>query len=194
MLMELLSKAATVAMLSFVVSSMLAMGAGLTVSQIAEPLRNVRLVVLALLANFVVMPLGALALTKVLWLDEPFGIGLLLLGCAAGAPFLPKLAELAKGNLAFAVGAMVLLMVATVAYQPASYETVRRWFLKFGPSIAANIRRSRPRPSDHWHLDEMSISIRGGKYWLWRAVDNEGEVLDFLVQGRRGAPAGTPTT
>src|SRR5690349_20515361 len=44
----------------------------------------------------------------------------------------------------------------------ASYETVRRWFLKFGPSIAANIRRSRPRPSDHWHLDEMVISIRGG--------------------------------
>ena len=118
MLMELLSKAATVAMLSFVVSSMLAMGAGLTVSQISEPLRNVRLVVLALLANFVVMPLGALGLAKVLLLDEPFGIGLLLLGCAAGAPFLPKLAELAKGNLAFAVGAMVLLMVVTVAYLP----------------------------------------------------------------------------
>jgi BASS family bile acid:Na+ symporter len=118
MLMELLSKAATVAMLSFVVSSMLAMGAGLTIPQIAEPLRNARLVVLALLANFVLMPLGALALAKVLWLDEPFGVGLLLLGCAAGAPFLPKLAELAKGNLAFAVGAMVLLMVVTVGFLP----------------------------------------------------------------------------
>src|SRR5207342_422844 len=118
MLMELLSKAATVAMLTFVVSSMLAMGAGLTVSQISAPLRNARLVVLALLANFVLMPLGALALGKALWLDEPFGIGLLLLGCAAGAPFLPKLAELAKGNLAFAVGAMVLLMVVTVGYLP----------------------------------------------------------------------------
>ena len=118
MLMDLLSKAATVAMLSFVVSSMLAMGAGLTVSQIFEPLRNARLVVLALLANFVLMPLGALALAKVLWLDEPFGVGLLVLGCAAGAPFLPKLAEIAKGNLAFAVGAMVLLMVGTVAYLP----------------------------------------------------------------------------
>ena len=58
----------------------------------------------------------------------------------------------------------------------ASYETVRRWFLKFGPSIAANIRRSRPRPSDHWHLDEMVISIRGGKYWLWRAVEQGGEL------------------
>ena len=118
MLIGLLSKAATIAMLSFVVSSMLAMGAGLTVPQIAEPLRNVRLVVLTLLANFVVMPLGALALAKMLWLDEPFGIGLLLLGCAAGAPFLPKLAELAKGNLAFAVGAMVLLMVGTIGYLP----------------------------------------------------------------------------
>ena len=118
MLMELLSKGATVAMLSFVVTSMLAMGAGLTVSQISAPLRNARLVVLALLANFVLMPLAALALAKVLWLDEPFGIGLLLLGCAAGAPFLPKLAELAKGNLAFAVGAMVLLMVVTVGYLP----------------------------------------------------------------------------
>ena len=118
MLMDLLSKAATVAMLSFVVSSMLAMGAGLTIPQIAEPLRNARLVVLALLANFVLMPLGALALAKVLWLEEPFGVGLLLLGCAAGAPFLPKLAELAKGNLAFAVGAMVLLMVVTVGFLP----------------------------------------------------------------------------
>jgi len=69
----------------------------------------------------------------------------------------------------------------------ASYETVRRWVLKFGLAIAANIRRSRPQPSDYWHLDEMVISIRGVRYWLWRAVDNEGEVLDFLVQRRRNA-------
>jgi bile acid:Na+ symporter, BASS family len=118
MLMDLLSKAATVAMLCFVVSSMLAMGSGLTVAQIIEPLRNARLLVFALLANFVLMPLGAFALGKVLRLDEPFGIGLVILGCAAGAPFLPKLAELAKGNLAFAVGAMVLLMVVTVGFLP----------------------------------------------------------------------------
>ena len=116
--MELLSKAATVAMVSFVVSSMLAMGAALTVSQIFDPLRNARLVMLTLVANFVLMPLGAFALAKVLWLDEPLGVGLLLLGCAAGAPFLPKLAQLAKGNLPFGVGAMVLLMVITVAYLP----------------------------------------------------------------------------
>lgn len=71
----------------------------------------------------------------------------------------------------------------------ASYETVRRWFVKFGPAIAANLRRSRPKPSNHWHLDEMVIGIRGRHYWLWRAVDNEGEVLDFLVQRRRDAKA-----
>jgi BASS family bile acid:Na+ symporter len=76
------------------------------------------LVALALLANFVLMPLGALALAKGLWLDESFGVGLLLLGCAGGAPFLPKLAELAKGNIPFAVGGAVLLMAVTVGFMP----------------------------------------------------------------------------
>ena len=60
-----------------------------------------------------------------------------------------------------------------------SYETVRRWFLKFGPGIAANLRRLRPRPSNHWHLDEMVVTINGKRHWLWRAVDNGGEVFDF---------------
>ena len=68
-----------------------------------------------------------------------------------------------------------------------SNETVRRWFLKFGRPIASNLRRSRPRPTARWHLDEMVIKIRGRKHWLWRAVDDEGEVLDFLVQRRRCA-------
>ena len=70
-----------------------------------------------------------------------------------------------------------------------SYETARRWFLKFGGSIARNLRRIRPTPSDYWHLDAMVIVIRGRRYWLWRAVDNEGEVLDFLVQPKRNARA-----
>jgi len=70
-----------------------------------------------------------------------------------------------------------------------SYETVRRWFLKFGGQIARNLRTDRPVPSDHWYLDEMVIVIRGKKHWLWRAVDNEGTVLDFLVQSRRNAKA-----
>jgi BASS family bile acid:Na+ symporter len=116
--MELLSKAVPVAMLVFVVSSMLAVGVSLTVAQILEPLRNGKVVFLALLANFLLMPLGALAIARLLKLDEPLGVALLLLGAAAGAPFLPKLAGIAKSNLAFAVGLMVLLMVLTVAYMP----------------------------------------------------------------------------
>ena len=116
--MELLSKAVPVAMLAFVVSSMLAVGVSLTVGQIMAPLRNAKLVSLALLANFVLMPLGAVVIARLLRLDEPLGIALLLLGTAAGAPFLPKLAGIAKSNLAFAVGLMVLLMVLTVGYIP----------------------------------------------------------------------------
>lgn len=70
-----------------------------------------------------------------------------------------------------------------------SYETVRRWFLKFGAPIARNLRRMRPTPSDYWHLDEMVIVVRERRHWLRRAVDNEGEVLDFLVQPKRNAKA-----
>jgi putative transposase len=66
-----------------------------------------------------------------------------------------------------------------------SYETVRRWVLKFGPGLARRLRRSRPRPSDRWHLDEMVVRIAGKRMYLWRAVDHEGEVLDVQVQRRR---------
>ena len=117
-LMGALERAVPVATLVFVLSSMLAMGLGLKVAQITAPLRNLRLVAMSLLANFAVMPLGAIVLARVLRLDEPLGVGLLLLGVAAGAPFLPKLAQIAKGNLAFAVALMVLLMVITVGYLP----------------------------------------------------------------------------
>src|SRR4051794_9637498 len=70
-----------------------------------------------------------------------------------------------------------------------SYETVRRWVLKFGPAFARNLRRLRPRPSSRWHLDEMALVIGGKRLWLWRAVDSEGEVLDILVQPRRDRTA-----
>jgi putative transposase len=70
-----------------------------------------------------------------------------------------------------------------------SYETVRRWVMKFGPAIARGLRRRRPRPSDRWHLDEMVVHIAGERVYLWRAVDHEGEVLDMLVQRRRDTRA-----
>jgi transposase-like protein len=70
-----------------------------------------------------------------------------------------------------------------------SYETVRRWVLKFGPLFAGELRRRRHRPTSRWHLDEMAVLIAGRRFWLWRAVDDEGEVLDLLVQRRRDARA-----
>jgi BASS family bile acid:Na+ symporter len=105
-------------MLGFVLSSMLGMGLGLTVSEILAPLKNPRLIIVALLGSFVLLPAAAIGLGRVIRLEEPFAIGLLLLASAAGAPFIPKLAQLARGNVAFGVGVMVLLMVVTVAYLP----------------------------------------------------------------------------
>jgi transposase-like protein len=71
-----------------------------------------------------------------------------------------------------------------------SYETIRCRTLKFGRLYAHNLRRSRPRPTGRWHLDEMVVKIGGQRMYLWRAVDDEGEVLDMLVQKRETAEQG----
>jgi putative transposase len=65
-----------------------------------------------------------------------------------------------------------------------SYETVRRWALKFGPDYARRLKRKRPSRRDVWHLDEVVVTIAGKKHWLWRAVDQDGYVLDEIVQSR----------
>ena len=70
-----------------------------------------------------------------------------------------------------------------------SYETVRRWVLKFGVVFARKLRQRRPRTSSQWHLDEVVVVIGGKRFFLWRAVDDEGEVLDLLVQRRRDKTA-----
>ncbi len=70
-----------------------------------------------------------------------------------------------------------------------SYEAVRLWCLKFGQTFAKKLRRRRGRPGDIWHLDELFIRIRGERYYLWRAVDQDGQVLDILVQKRRNTNA-----
>ena len=70
-----------------------------------------------------------------------------------------------------------------------SYETIRRWILKFDPAIAANVRFRRVRPSGTWHLDEVFVRIGGKRTYLWRAVDDEGEVLEVLAQSRRNKRA-----
>lgn len=116
--MEVLGTIVQVSVLVFVVSSMLAMGLSLTVPQIIEPLKNVKLVLFALGVNFVAVPLVVWGIQAVMDLDQDIYTGLVLMATAAGAPFLPKLAQTAKGNVAFSVGLMVILMVVTVVYMP----------------------------------------------------------------------------
>jgi len=70
-----------------------------------------------------------------------------------------------------------------------SYETIGYWTLKLGRLFAQNLRRHGPRPTGRWHLDEMVVKINGQRMWLWRAVDDEGTVLDMLVQKRRNTVA-----
>ena len=109
---------ATLSGLVFVVGSMLAMGLALPASAMIQPLKNVRLVVLALLANFVLVPLLGMVIIRVIPLEESLQIGLILLATAAGAPFIPKLVQGAKGNVGAAVGLMFLIMVVTIFYLP----------------------------------------------------------------------------
>src|SRR5919109_1167384 len=70
-----------------------------------------------------------------------------------------------------------------------SHEAIRQWCTKFGPSYAAGLRRRRARAGDKWYLDEVLLKIKGKRYWLWRAVDQGGIVLDILVQERRDQAA-----
>jgi BASS family bile acid:Na+ symporter len=115
---EILTELTKVSALVFVISSMLAMGLSLTVRQIVDPLKNLKLVLLALVGSFVAVPLLAWGVSEVFSLDQNLATGMLIVGMAGGAPFLPKLVETAKGDVAFSVGLMVLLMVVTVIYIP----------------------------------------------------------------------------
>jgi predicted Na+-dependent transporter len=113
-----LSAVAALAGLTFVVASMLGTGLSLTVAQILQPLKNARLVILALLANFVLVPLLAFGITRVLPLDQSLQIGLIVLATTAGAPFLVKEVAAANGNLSLGVGLMFMLMIVTIFYVP----------------------------------------------------------------------------
>ena len=115
---ETLTAVTRLLVLLFLVSSMSGIGLGLTLSQIIAPLRNVKLIALAVIMNFIIVPLLAVVTARLLRLDEPFALGLLLLGLAAGAPFLPKVVGIANGDVASAVGLMVLLMVGTTVFLP----------------------------------------------------------------------------
>ena len=118
MISDVLVTMTQVGMLTFIVASMAAMGLGLTIGQIIEPLRDVRMLLLLLAVNFIVVPIVAVAAARLLPMGDDSATAVIIIGCCAGAPFLPKLALLAKGSPALSVGAMVLLMVVTVIYAP----------------------------------------------------------------------------
>jgi BASS family bile acid:Na+ symporter len=115
---EVLTALAQLSVLVFVIGSMFSLGLSLTMTQILNPLKNARMVILALVANFVLVPILAYTIAFLFNLDDSLRTGLILLSTAAGAPFLPKLVDVAKGNIAFSVGLMVLLMVITIIYLP----------------------------------------------------------------------------
>ena len=73
-----------------------------------------------------------------------------------------------------------------------SFKTIRRWCLKFGPTVADRLRGRRPKPGDTWQLDEVFLRINSELHYLWRALDQCGVMLDLLVQGRRNATAAKP--
>ena len=119
---EILAVIVKLSALVFVVASMLAMGLSLTIPQIIKPLKNVKLLILSLLANFIIFPATAYAIVKIMptfsSFSEDNAIAFIILATAAGAPFLPKLAQMAKGSIAYSVGLMTLLMVVTVIFLP----------------------------------------------------------------------------
>lgn len=107
-----------VAVIVFSVSSMASVGVRHSLGEILGPLRDVRLVALSLAANFVLVPAWAVLLTRLLGLDDPYAVGILLVSTAAGAPFLVKLVQLSDGDVAFAGSLLVLLLPVTVVFMP----------------------------------------------------------------------------
>ncbi len=115
---QFLVKLANGLVVLFVVTNMLALGMSLTIKEVTEPLRNVALSLKALLANFVLVPLVAYLLVQFLHLEHGYALGLILLGTAAGDPFVTKMSQMAKGDPAYTVALMVALQVVTVLYMP----------------------------------------------------------------------------
>jgi len=193
--MEMLSEALTtvtqVGVLAFVVASMVAMGLGLTVDRVVEPLRDVRTVGLLLAANFVVVPAVAIVVARLLPMDQAAETAVIIYGCCAGAPFLPKLAQMARADVALGVGAMVLLMVVTILYAPivlplaVEGATVDAWqiasslilFMLVPLGLALVVRARYPELADEWvgpagqaSTTALLIGIAAGLLVSWREI------------------------
>lgn len=191
MLSDVLTTVTQVGVLAFVVSSMVAMGLSLTVDRIIGPLRDLRIVAFLLIGNFVVVPAVAIAAARLLPMEQATSTALVIYGCCAGAPFLPKLAQMAKGDVALSVGAMVLLMVVTVAYAPIVLPlavqgvTVDAWqiasslvvFMLVPLAIALVVRVRLPELAAEWvgpagqiSTTALLIGISAGLLVSWREI------------------------
>lgn len=194
-LAEFIGAIAGLSGLLFVVTSMLGMGAALTMTMILQPLKNTKLVILALVANFILVPALAYVITLVLPISDDQKIGLIVLACAAGAPFLPKLAQNAKGNLGFSVGLMVLLMVLTVIYMPIVMPlllpgaSVNPWDIAKGLivlmliplAIGLLIRSHSVEDGDHWKELMGKISSVGLLIMMVASLAlNISSIIDFI--------------
>jgi bile acid:Na+ symporter, BASS family len=115
---EILIKVLNIVILIFLVSTMFSTGLSLTLRQILAPLRNVRLVITSIAANYILVPMIAIAVTRLIPLEEPLKIGLILFSMAAGAEAGPKLTGMAKGNVAFSVGLLIMQLGITIIYIP----------------------------------------------------------------------------
>jgi predicted Na+-dependent transporter len=170
MLTEITTTIASISLNLFVITSMLAMGMSLTTKQILDPLRNARLVVLLLVGNFVLVPGLAWLIGMVLPMGEPQATALLLIGACAGAPFLPKLAQMSKGNLALAVGVMVLLMIVTIVYAPLVLPLLLPGVQVDVAAIAQSL------------ILLMLLPLAIGLFIKWRYSDTAGDWQPYMSQ------------
>ena len=115
---EVISSLTSAFTLAFVITSMFGLGLSMTIRDIIQPLTNVRLVLMALLANFVIIPALAFILTRVLSLEQDLAIALVLLGTVAGAPLTIRASQIARGDMHFAGALVILQVLVTVVYLP----------------------------------------------------------------------------
>lgn len=146
--MDVLTTLANLSMLVFVICSMLSMGLSLTVAELTVPLKNTSLVIKSLIASFVLVPILGYALATFMPVTEGAAIGIIIVACAAGAPFLPKLVQVAKGDIAFGVGLMTLLMVLTVIYMPVVLPLLLQGVEVDALAIATSLFFQRQYPTD----------------------------------------------
>jgi BASS family bile acid:Na+ symporter len=191
MLDEVLTAVTQAGVLGFVVASMVAMGLALTIERIVGALRNVRLMIMLLAANFVAVPAVAVAAARLLPMDDATGTALVIYGCCAGAPFLPKLAQMVKGDVALSVGAMVLLMVVTVIYAPVVLPLVVQGatvdagqiatslivFMLVPLAIALGVRARYPQIAAEWvgpagqiSSASLLIGVAAGLFVSWQQI------------------------